>query len=213
MASDLAFLTGVGGASRPYTPASRKADGTLATQTDTPIIEISGPVLGTLADAPTPDPGAANASKSLISLLAGAVAHLLVSRGYLKILSDAAQSTDATSVTQAAQGAMSVLITTGIGATGANAVTTMTDGVQTSQQSPTDATKGVLVSAQDLTARRCFKNTGNVALNLMPAKNSHGTGWPLAPGESFTYDASGRMSGDVYASAAGPGGSCTVMKF
>lgn len=77
MATDLAFLTGTGGASRAYTPAARKADNTLATPTDTPIIEISGPALGTPTDTSTPDISQAGVPFSVISLLKGAVVNLL----------------------------------------------------------------------------------------------------------------------------------------
>lgn len=212
MAADLSFLAGVGGASRGYTPDARKPDGSLSAATDTPRIEIMGPQIGTLADAATPDPAAANASKSLISLLAGAVAHLLVSRGYLKILSDAAQSTDPSLVQQAATGAISVRRITGIGATGSNAVTIKTNGV-TTNLSPTDGTLGVLVSPADTVGRRSFRNTGNVMLELLPAGTAFGNGHPLPPGESFTFDAAGRVTGDIYAAAANAGGSLSILTF
>jgi hypothetical protein len=109
MAVDLSFLTGTGGASRGYTPAARKSDGTLATATDTPIIEISGPVLGTLADTATPDIAANNASFSLVSLLKGIVANLLALIGTNKPYQGAIAMTAGSAV--AAQRAIRVVCT------------------------------------------------------------------------------------------------------
>lgn len=209
MANDLSFLAGTGGASRSYTPDARKADGTLSTPTDTPRIEVMGPQFGTLADTATPDIGAANASFSLLSLAKGMVANLLAMKASLATIAAAALSTDPSLTLQAAQPSISVKRITGLGTT---SVTVITDGVS-STVTPANATIGAVVSPADPVGRRSFRNTGNVMLEMVKPGQSYGSGHPLPPGESFTLDASGRVTGDIAFAAASAGGSMSILTF
>ncbi|MHB2205065.1 hypothetical protein [Methylobacterium sp. CM6257] len=101
MTTDLQFLTGTGGASRAYTPAARKSDNTLAAATDTPIVEVTGPILGALTDTATPDITATNASFSLVSLMKGMVANLVTLSGKLPTALGARTAASSLSVTPA----------------------------------------------------------------------------------------------------------------
>lgn len=74
-------------------------------------------------------------------------------------------------------------------------------------------TSAMLISAADLIGRRTVTNTGSVACEIMPAATAYGTGYPIAPGGSFTFDAAGRTTAAIYAACASSGGSVAVMSY
>lgn len=74
-------------------------------------------------------------------------------------------------------------------------------------------TSGVLVSAADPISRRTVTNTGSVACEIMPGAAAYGTGYPIAPGGSFTFDAAGRTTAAIYAACSASGGSVAVMSY
>jgi hypothetical protein len=74
-------------------------------------------------------------------------------------------------------------------------------------------TSGVLVSAADPVSRRTVTNTGSMACEIMPGAAAYGTGYPIAPGGSFTFDAAGRTTAAIYAACATSGGSVAVMSY
>ena len=74
-------------------------------------------------------------------------------------------------------------------------------------------TTGVLVSGPDPQNRRTVTNTGSVACEIMPSAGAYGTGYPIAPGGSFTFDAAGRTTAAIYAACSAAGGSVAVMSY
>jgi hypothetical protein len=55
-----------------------------------------------------------------------------------------------------------------------------------------------IASAATATARRTIRNIGTTAIEFGPAGVTYGAGHPLPVGESFTFDETGRYTGDIY---------------
>lgn len=71
------------------------------------------------------------------------------------------------------------------------------------QRATGSTTTAAVASTANATARRTIRNVGTAAIEIGPSGVTYGAGHPLPAGESFTFDDTGRYTGDIYAVAAG----------
>jgi hypothetical protein len=100
------------------------------------------------------------------------------------------------------------------GVTNGVPITTATSAIGTiSVARTTVGTTTALISAADPTNRRTVLNNGSVACEFGPAGFAYGAGFPLAPGNSFTFDNAGRNTAAIYGACAAAGGAFAVASF